>query len=118
MDLICREVAKLSGGSVRRVRLLERAKDTVQVGASSEVRRKQAKEAVRVNPRFMEDSGRVLEEYREVPVVLMDDVWTTGASLTEAGKMLMRAGVKDLRVLAVTKNRSQKRPVIRHGEID
>ncbi len=118
MDLICREVARLSGGSVRRVRLLERAKDTVQVGASAEVRRRQAKEAVRMNLKFVGSSGRVLGEYRGAPVVLMDDVWTTGASMIEAGRILMRAGVKDLRGLAVTKNRSQKRPVIRHGEID
>lgn len=118
MDLICGEVARLSGGRVQKVRLLVRAKDTVQVGASERVRRKQAKEAVKLNPKYVDENGEVVKELRRRRVVLMDDVWTTGASLTEAGRMLKRAGVVDLTGLAITKNRPRKKPVIRHGEID
>lgn len=123
MDLICREVARLSGGLVRRARLLERAKDTVQVGTSGEVRRRQAKEAVRMNPKFLRNDGRVRGEFREARVVLVDDVWTTGASMLEAGKILAEAGAGSakggsLLAVAITKNRSHKRPVIRHGEIE
>ena len=119
MDLIAREITGLSGGSVRRMRLLARAKDTVQMGASSEVRRRQAKEAVRVDEKILE---RFLTSGFKGEVVLLDDVWTTGASMLAAGKMLAEAGVGkagcSLVALAITKNRPRKKPVIRHGEID
>ncbi|MBQ1528573.1 ComF family protein, partial [Candidatus Saccharibacteria bacterium] len=115
VDLVCREIVRLSGGAARRVRLLARAKDTVQVGATEEVRRKQAKEAVRVDGKEME---KFLESGFKGEVVLIDDVWTTGASMLAAGRILKEAGVTNLVALAVTKNRPRKRPVIRHGEID
>ena len=117
-DKVCREIERLSLGRVRRVRLLVRVKDTVQVGASEKVRKAQAKEAVRVNPRFLDAEGRIIAEVlRGVRVVIMDDVWTTGASLTEAGRMLREAGVSEVELLAITKNRARRSPVIRHGEI-
>jgi len=116
MDRICEEVEWLSGGEVRKVRLLMRAKDTVQVGASPEVRKRQAKEAVRVDERAMSE---FLEKFpRESRVVLVDDVWTTGASMMEAGRMLRQAGVKNLVAVAITKSRTRKSPAIRHGEVD
>ena len=115
MDLIGRGIERYSDGAVRRLRLLERAKDTAQVGASSEVRRKQAKEAVRVNEKALEE---FLKSDFKGEVVLIDDVWTTGASMLEAGRMLKEAGVTNLVALAITKNRSRRRPVIRRGEID
>ena len=115
MDVICREVARRSGGKIEKVRLLKRAKDTVQVGASSAVRRKQAKEAVELDEKVLRKYAR---EVRERQVILMDDVWTTGASLTEAGKILKKAGASSLTLLTITKNRPRKRPVIRRGEID
>ena len=123
MDLICREVEGWSDGRVRRVRLLERAKNTVQVGASEKVRRAQAKEAVRVSAKFLGEDGRILEEFRGVRVMLVDDVCTTGASMLEAGRMLREAGVGageggSLLAMAITKNRPHKKPVIRQGEID
>lgn len=119
MDLICREICRLSGGKVRRVRLLARAKDTVQMGASEAVRRKQAKEAVKVDRKVLE---KFLSAGFKGEVVLLDDVWTTGASMLEAGKILAEVGASgagcSLVALAVTKNRPRKKPVIRHGEID
>lgn len=123
MDLVCREIERLSGGQVRRVRLLERAKDTVQVGASSEVRKKQAKEAVKMNPKYLGGDGQVPQEFRRAKVILVDDVWTTGASMVEAGKILKEAGVGSfgdgsLLAVAITKNRPRRKPVLRQGEID
>ena len=115
MDRICREVERLSGGKAKRVRLLARAKNTVQVGASPEVRKKQAKEAVKVDEKAM---AEFLREKPGARVVLVDDVWTTGASMVEAGKMLRKAGVGDLMAVAITKSRTRKSPAIRHGEID
>ena len=114
MDVICREIARMSNGSIRRMRLLTRAKDTVQVGASEKVRRKQAKEAVKLNEKVFE---KFSQEFGDCPVILMDDVWTTGASLTEAGKILTKAGVSNLSIVAITKNRAHKSPAIRRGEI-
>ena len=110
MDKIAREIEKLSGGKVERMRLLERNKDTVQVGASEKVRRKQAKEAVKL-------SRKTQGEIRDRKVFLIDDVWTTGASLMEAGKILKDAGVSNLSAIAITKNRPSKGagPVIRRG---
>lgn len=117
MDMIVREIAALSGGKIKCVRLLERAKDTVQTGASVNLRKKQAKEAVRINTRYVLEDGRINPEYRNARVVLMDDVWTTGASLNEAGRMLGEVGVKNLKLVAITKSRARRSPTLRHGEI-
>lgn len=117
MDMIAREMERLSGGKIRRVRLLVRAKDTVQMGASEAVRKRQAKEAVKMNKEYLNEEDEVLPEYRDKKVVLIDDVWTTGASLTEAGKLLKKAGVNNLTLLAITKSRARKSPALRHGEI-
>ena len=117
MDLLARELERLSDGKLQRVRLLARAKDTVQVGSKVEVRRKQAKEAVKLNSLFLNDKGEISKEYSTKEVVLIDDVWTTGASMTEAGKILKAAGVKNLTLLAITKSRARRSPTLRHGEI-
>lgn len=117
MDLLAKYIERNSGGLVKRVRLLERAKDTVQVGTSGKIRRVQAKEAVKLNPKFCNKNRQFAAEYRKANVVLIDDVWTTGASMIEAGKILRKAGINSLFALAITKNRAGRSPVIRHGEI-
>ncbi|MBR3131625.1 ComF family protein [Candidatus Saccharibacteria bacterium] len=117
MDLIAQEIERLSYGKVQKKRLLVRAKDTVQVGAKEAVRRKQAKEAVKLNPRFLDSEGMIVKEWSEKHVVLIDDVWTTGASMLEAGKILKDANVKDLVLLTITKSRARRSPTLRHGEI-
>ena len=118
MDLIAKYIENESAGLIRRIRLLERAKDTVQVGATGKVRRIQAKEAVKLNAKYYNSEGQINSEFRGVKVVLFDDVWTTGASIVEAGKLLKKAGIDSLSALTITKNRARKSPVIRHGEID
>lgn len=117
MDLITKEIERLSYGRVRRVRLLVRAKDTVQMGASEVVRKRQAKEAVEMDRKYLTEENKILPEYGNKNVVLIDDVWTTGASLTEAGKILKKVGVNSLTLLAITKSRARKSPALRHGEI-
>jgi len=130
MMLVARGIEKRSRGRIQVIRLLERARDTVQVGASDEVREMQAKEAVRANLRFFEEevrggsdsgrssnSGRFLKEIRETKVVLLDDVWTTGASMMEAGRILKAAGIEEVYGLTIVRNRRGASPVIRGGEM-
>lgn len=77
--------------------LLVRAKDTVQVGAKASVRQQQAKEAYGI---YGKVDGR--KRY-----ILLDDVWTTGASVLGAAKVMRDAGATDLSiaVIATTMNR-------------
>ena len=114
MERIGREIEKRA--KAKRVELLLRAKDTVQVGASEEVRRKQAKEAVKLNPEFLTKDGKLKERFLEKKIVLVDDVWTTGASMREAGRMLKKAGVKRLYGVAIAKNRDGKSPQVKRGD--
>lgn len=119
MDLVVREVERLArkdGGNIEVLRLLGRAKDTVQVGADEETRRKQAKEAVELSEDFISNKEEILKRIKTKKLVLVDDVWTTGASLTEAGKKLKRAGVKKIYALAIVRNRQGRNPEIRRGE--
>lgn len=97
------------------VPMLVRAKDTTQVGASEEMRREQAKEAVRLNPAALTSRGKL--DKRNVTICIVDDVWTTGASMIEAGKILKGAGAKNLVGVTITKNRYKKSPLIRRGEL-
>ena len=68
--------------------VLVRANKTVQVGAGSEVRAKQAEEAYRVNPKFSDMHQR--------PILLLDDIWTTGASMRAAGEKMRQAGFRSV----------------------
>lgn len=116
---IAKEIERRGRGKVRLAEMLVRKKDTVQVGASEEVRRKQAKEAVGVNPEILMRDGSLREKYRRGEVILVDDVWTTGASMIEAGKRLREAGVEKARLsaIAITKTRQGLSPEVRRGEL-
>ena len=100
-----------------RKRLLVRAKDTTQVGASEAVRLKQAKEAYNLNPKFLGENGRFKEEVLKRSVVLFDDVWTTGASMIEAAKNLRNAGVTEIYGVVLAVNRKGRKPILRRGEV-
>ena len=78
--------------------LLLRAKDTVQVGSDRATRLAQAKDAYAINPK--------LHINKAATYVLLDDVWTTGASMKAAIKKLRLAGVKNIIIvlLAVSKS--------------
>ena len=70
-----------------------RAKDTVQVGADEETRKKQAHEAY---------AARNVNKNRRY--VLVDDVWTTGSSMLAACETMQKAGVRRIDVVIIAKS--------------
>ena len=89
LDLARRLVRMRDGWSVELA--LERARNTVQVGASETARLTQAKHAFKINPKIQ------LNE--TTTYLLLDDVWTTGASMKAANKILSKAGAKKIAML-------------------
>ena len=87
IGLIC----KKTGLPVERVLL--RNKNTVQVGASLEQRREQAKQA------YLLGSVDLNKKY-----LLVDDVWTTGSSMMAAANLMLEAGVKNLAICAIARS--------------
>ncbi len=78
---IAKHLAKLRGLKVEK--LLLRTKNTVQVGSDEKTRLKQAASAFELNETLKIDNSKTY--------LLIDDVWTTGASMKAAIKKL-RAG--------------------------
>lgn len=91
--LLARRLARACGG--RCERLLQRQNNTVQVGASAEVRKRQAESAYGAVPKKI-DVG--------LKYVLLDDVWTTGSSMTAACNVIQKAGVKDISAVLIAKS--------------
>ncbi len=83
-------------------RAILRKNDTVQVGASEKERKEQAKRAYRLNEKSKIDSNKVY--------VLFDDVWTTGASMKEAARIMKKAGAKNVVVAVLAVNRIGRKP--------
>ncbi len=86
---IGKKLAKRRGWVCQRILL--RATDTVQVGAQLSERRAQAKKAYTIND----------EIDPEIVYVLLDDVWTTGASMLAALKVMRDAGARHVYGAAV-----------------
>ena len=72
---------------------LVRNKNTVQVGASLEQRREQAKTA------YLLKNVDVNKNY-----ILIDDVWTTGSSMMAAARLMREAGVKNLAIGVIARS--------------
>ena len=77
--------------------LLLREGNSVQVGANKTKRQSQAQKAYKVNPKITID--------KTATYLLVDDVWTTGASMESAVKKLQQAGVSRIMIglLAVSR---------------
>lgn len=84
--LIAKNLSKLRDYKLRRIIL--RNKNTVQVGAGRTARIAQAEKAYDLNPRIPIDP--------EKTYVLLDDVWTTGASIKAGIKILKKAGAQKI----------------------
>lgn len=93
--LIAKHLAREKGYKLEK--LLLRAKNTVQVGTDSKTRKQQAASAYRLNEKLKLDPTKTY--------LLLDDVWTTGASMTAAINLLKENGAEYLAaaVLAVNK---------------
>ena len=95
--LIARRLAKLRPGCTVE-QLLIRHQNTVQVGSDAATRRSQATSAYALNSKLKVDP--------KATYLLLDDVWTTGASMLAAAKIAQQAGIDlkklKLAVLAVT----------------
>ena len=76
--------------------LLVRTNNKTQVGKSAEVRMEQAKNAYAMKEGAEIDSQAIY--------VLFDDVWTTGASMMAAQRVLKRAGAKRIAALVIMSN--------------
>ena len=94
--LIAKRLAKLRNIPVNK--LLLRAKNTVQVGTNRSTRLKQANEAYMLNPKLTPD--------HETIYILLDDVWTTGASLRAATELLRSAGITQILILVLALSRN------------
>ena len=87
IGLLC----KKTGLSIERV--LARVNNSVQVGANTEMRRRQAAEAYRaVNV----DANK--------KYLLVDDVWTTGSSMLAACDVMRAAGSKNLAIAVIARS--------------
>lgn len=83
-------------------KVLVRKNDAVQVGVSATERQKQAEKAYEAVARKIR---------KDVIYLLLDDIWTTGASMKEAAKALKGAGVEEERIfgLVAATGRGNKR---------
>ncbi|MGH7196935.1 MAG: ComF family protein [Candidatus Saccharimonadales bacterium] len=90
--LLAKELAKLRGLNV--VHCLERQHDLRQVGSGRKQRQQQAKSAFRLKK-------RQAEKIKGKPVLLIDDVLTTGATLSAAAELLYAAGSMALNAAVV-----------------
>jgi len=86
--LLAKQLGKIRKFKVEKI--LVRNKNTVQVGADKKARLTQAKEAYSLNPKI-----KIKED---ATYILLDDVWTTGASITAAKKILQNAGAKNIKI--------------------
>ena len=77
--------------------LLQRANNKVQVGSSAKTRKLQAESAYIINKKINLEL--------DANYILLDDVWTTGASLMAATKKLRSCGVSNISLIALSLSR-------------
>lgn len=78
--------------------MLKRVKKTSsQVGLSKKQRKENIKGAFELNPNLEKPAG-------DASVFLVDDVFTTGSTLTEAARILKRNGIKSVWALTLARD--------------
>ena len=91
--LFAGKLAKMRGW--RCEMLVERRTDTVQVGAKRADRLRQAKEAFKIKGEIKKDAY----------YLVVDDVWTTGATICAICELLKKAGAENIMVAVLAKSR-------------
>ena len=95
--LLAKKLALLRGKNYRVEKLLTRSKNTVQVGTDAKTRLLQAASAYKI--------AKNAKINPKTTYLLLDDVWTTGASMLAAIKKLREAGALKIIVAVLTVNR-------------
>ncbi len=93
-QIVAEKIGKGLGSSVENRLLLRVKTGDTQVGRGRQERVRNIRGVYAVN-----EDIEILR-YEDIKLILVDDVWTTGATVVEAAKVLKRAGVKE--VLAIT----------------
>ncbi len=78
-------------------KLLIRSNNFVQVGADAKTRLEQAQKAYSINPKIPIDQN--------MTYLLLDDVWTTGASMKSAHQKISQAGIEKIIIAILAVNR-------------
>ena len=94
--ILARKLAKRRGWKCEKV--LGRATDTVQVGAKVAERQRQAETTYVVQGEVRADKG----------YLLLDDVWTTGATMLAAERVLREAGAKRIYGVVLATGRAKE----------
>jgi ComF family protein len=88
-ELIARIISKIKGNQLANQIIARKIYHQPQVGLRAEARKKNVRGVFTVNL-------AALEDVKQKPVVLIDDVYTTGATMQECAKVLKQAGCKSV----------------------
>ncbi len=99
--VVAKHFSKIRGDKYRVVRLLYRNSHAIQVGADRKTRLKQASSAYRIDSSLTIDSNATY--------IVFDDIWTTGASIKAAVRLLKAAGVKKIVVAILAVSRIEEK---------
>jgi len=91
-EMIAEMYARGLSGVARKVEMLERVRETRPMfGLKKNDRKENVEGAFRINHK-----SQILKFSNGERVILVDDVWTTGATMRECTKVLKKAGVKEV----------------------
>ncbi len=93
-ELLGGQIAKHFGWEIRNDILIRQKFTQPQVGLKSSKRQQNIQGAFKINPNFK------VKDFKS-NILLFDDVWTTGSTLKEAGKILKKGGVKKVWALTI-----------------